>query len=172
MGIIHEQPLANITGEEGKAFLFHCVACGHGHFFVGAIKGPWTIDEKTKLPTFTPSLKITGTQPLTHNEAARILAGEKIPPRPYCCHLNLTNGKLVYHGDCTHSMAGKTVDMVDVGSLSAFMVWRELLGSARLVPRWMRIACGASENVPAIADRTNRDNRYSAAGFQPGVGGR
>jgi hypothetical protein len=100
MRVLDEQPLKAITGNEGKAFLFFCPACGNSHFFsVGARKGPsWSFDGNLVEPTFTPSLKVT--------------AGPQ--DKRTCCHLNITGGKIVYHGDCTHSMAGKTIPMEDV----------------------------------------------------------
>lgn len=116
MRLLDEQPLTAITGAEGKAFLFYCPACGNSHFFaVNASRGPsWNFDGKMDAPTFTPSLKIGGTEPITDDEHAAIMRGEKIVPRPRCCHLNVTAGKITYHGDCTHKMSGQTIPMEDV----------------------------------------------------------
>jgi hypothetical protein len=33
------------------------------------------------------------------------------------CHLNLTNGKLHFHNDCSHSLAGATVDLPELSDI-------------------------------------------------------
>jgi outer membrane protein assembly factor BamB len=115
MSLLHEQPLTNITGVEGKAYCFHCPACGEGHFYaVDAKGGPsWMFNGSMDSPTFTPSLKVGGVEKMTDAEYDAIMRGEKIAVRPKCCHLNITNGKIIYQGDCTHSMRGTTINMVD-----------------------------------------------------------
>lgn len=116
--ILHVQELATIRGDgyEGKAYLFHCPACGNSHWYSVCTNGrglSWTFNGNMEAPTFSPSLKMTGTQPITDEEHATIMAGGKITPRPHCCHLHMIDGKIHYCGDCTHAMAGKVVDMVE-----------------------------------------------------------
>jgi hypothetical protein len=61
----------------------------------------WAFDNNRETPTFAPSLKNTWRW------------GRDASGKEECCHLNLTAGKLVFHGDCTHKLAGQTVDLVD-----------------------------------------------------------
>ena len=45
------------------------------------------------------------------DEVGRVMAGEKIEPRPLVCHSFVRNGRIEFLGDCTHGLAGKTVDL-------------------------------------------------------------
>lgn len=85
-----------------------CPACGCGHCM---IEGRWTYNGDPDKPTFNPSLLVRGVVPITDEEADRIMAGENIEPKPLVCHSFIRDGKIQYLGDCTHAMAGKTVDM-------------------------------------------------------------
>lgn len=88
-------------GNDDPAFVFWCPACSCGHAVwtdrpcrTGA---SWTVKGTPENPTVEPSLRIQGGQ---HG-------------RNYTCHLNVTDGMLVYDGDSTHSYAGQTVPMID-----------------------------------------------------------
>jgi hypothetical protein len=84
------------------AYAFHCPACDQTHlFFVHYGPQQWQMGTKEKpfnpeSPTFTPSLKNTR------------------PPSNYCCHLNLTDGKIIYHPDSSHGMRGQTIDLPEI----------------------------------------------------------
>ena len=73
----------------------------------------WTWNYDLDRPTLTPSVLVTGTQPMTGAEHTRIMAGEKITPRPLRCHSFITNGRIQFLADCTHALAGQTVDLPD-----------------------------------------------------------
>ncbi|TGV39244.1 ammonia monooxygenase, partial [bacterium M00.F.Ca.ET.168.01.1.1] len=60
-------------------------------------------------PTFQPSVLVTGVQKLTEDEYERVMAGEKIEPRPLRCHSFVTDGQIQFLSDCTHALAGQTV---------------------------------------------------------------
>lgn len=51
-------------------------------------------------PTLTPSL------------LCRYDFGEE--KTPYCCHSFVRDGKIQFLSDCTHSLAGQTVDLMDI----------------------------------------------------------
>lgn len=87
-------------------YVFWCPGCAEYHMYFTShsplrTQGPnWKFNDDIDCPTFTPSLLSTWN------------AGENnLSPR--ICHLFVTDGKIIYCGDCTHSFAGKTVDMVD-----------------------------------------------------------
>lgn len=73
------------------AFWFFCPGCEGAHFYQVP---QWSFNGDFAKPTFTPSL-------LLH-------AHEGGQPR---CHLFLTDGRLQFLGDCTHKLAGQTVDL-------------------------------------------------------------
>jgi len=81
---------------------FHCPGCGYGHciqtatdrgiYDHGEHKGDvWTFDGNIESPTIRASILVTG---------------------QYRCHSFVTAGQIQFLGDCTHALAGKTVEMV------------------------------------------------------------
>lgn len=96
----HSKKLWENRYENGSDWIFFCPGCRNNHFFaVGKHRNiSWNFDGNIKNPTFTPSLKIT-----EHNEKG-----------DYICHLNLTNGKIIFHADCTHELSGQTVEMQEL----------------------------------------------------------
>ena len=72
-----------------------CDACKGAHIF----EVPrWNYNGDAEKPTFSPSMKVSYPNDW---------------PRKYCCHFNITDGQIIYHGDCTHEMAGKTIPLRD-----------------------------------------------------------
>jgi hypothetical protein len=71
----------------------------------------WIFNGNMEKPTFSPSILVRGTQPVTDAEAAAILAGAKVDPRPLVCHSFVHDGFIQYLPDCTHEFAGKTIPM-------------------------------------------------------------
>lgn len=106
------------TGENGRLF-FHCPGCEKLHQVgVGEGSGPrWGWNGSFDKPTFTPSVMVQGVQPLTDEEHARVMAGETIEPRPFVCHSFVMVGRMHFLDDCTHALAGETVDLprLDIG---------------------------------------------------------
>jgi len=85
----------NRDHEPDGAWLFWCPGCQCGHVFYVGVRGmpSWTFDENEEAPTFSPSL-------LNKYGDGRV------------CHMFLRNGQIQYLSDCTHELAGQTVDMV------------------------------------------------------------
>lgn len=89
-----------------------CPACATRHVvLVGRdpklTASPWGFNGALILPTITPSIKVSGTEPLTEEEYQRVMTGQLIEPRPFVCHSQITNGKISYYDDCTHRMSGR-----------------------------------------------------------------
>jgi len=95
--------------------MFWCPGCDGAHQVgVGDGDGPrWGYDGNPDAPTFTPSILVRGTQPLTDDEHAAVMAGKPLEPKPLVCHSFVTDGRIQFLGDCTHSLAGQTVDLPD-----------------------------------------------------------
>ena len=81
------------------AYAFVCPGCGHAHVYRVSGATRWAFNGDLERPTFTPSLLNT----CPHHP----------DPKQRRCHVNLTLGKLHFHGDCTHTLAGKVVDLPD-----------------------------------------------------------
>ncbi len=71
-------------------------------------------------PTFNPSLLVRGTKLTRKGEAdyeAWMAAGcpkpapERLESVPTVCHSFVTNGRIQFLGDCTHELAGKTIEI-------------------------------------------------------------
>lgn len=88
----------------GLSYAHWCPGCKGMHDF--AVKAPfhnnarWSFNENVIVPTFTPSMNIViGPFPDGHKEV---------------CHYFLTDGKILFLGDCTHALKGQTVDLPDI----------------------------------------------------------
>ncbi len=95
---------------------FNCPGCGclHGVNVRGTrnhLDAGWDWNENLESPTLSPSILVRGTVPITDDEHARIMAGEKIEPKPLVCHSFVRNGQIEFLSDCTHELAGKTVPL-------------------------------------------------------------
>lgn len=85
-------------------FLFFCPGCNvsHGVWFEHATADGqrWTWNGSLEAPTVQPSLLVT--------------APEWGPEgKPLRCHSFIERGRIRFLSDCTHSLAGQTVDLPD-----------------------------------------------------------
>ncbi|RVF00058.1 ammonia monooxygenase [Sinorhizobium meliloti] len=90
---------------EGGRLIFWCPGCDGAHQVgVGAGPGPrWGYNGNPDAPTFTPSVLVT------YDGAD---AGKDGAP-PAICHSFVTDGRIQFLSDCTHPLAGRTVDIPD-----------------------------------------------------------
>lgn len=73
--------------------VFWCPGCDSAH----QVDSRWTFNNDVDCPTFTPSFKAKG--------------GPK--GRQTLCHLKMKAGRIQFLKDCTHALAGQTVDVPD-----------------------------------------------------------
>lgn len=85
--------------------LFWCPGCDGAHkVMTGAGPGPrWGYNNNPDVPTFTPSVLVT------YNGRDAGMDGGP----PAICHSFVTDGKIQFLGDCSHQLAGQTVDLPD-----------------------------------------------------------
>lgn len=99
---------------DNNTLVFFCPGCNEMHQ-VWVKEGPeprWTWNENVNKPTFTPSLLITGTVPMTQEEQNNWFTNKVLPvPVPFVCHSFITDGRIEFLSDCTHSLANQTVDI-------------------------------------------------------------
>ena len=88
-----------LRSAEGGRLLFYCRGCGMAHqVSVGDGPGPrWGYNGNPDKPTFTPSVRVRWTHGPQHE--------------PRVCHTFVTDGRIQYLGDCTHALAGQTIDL-------------------------------------------------------------
>ncbi|MDE2470536.1 MAG: ammonia monooxygenase [Bradyrhizobium sp.] len=109
------------NGDEGLSYW--CQGCDSWHTIKTKGDGAWGWNGDVQRPTFTPSVLLNSkrmTEKGNADHAAWVDAG--CPPRngdpfdsvPYVCHFFVTNGRVQFLGDCTHALAGQTVDLPDL----------------------------------------------------------
>lgn len=86
-----------------------CPGCGEMH----RIPDRWTFDGDVEVPTFNPSVKITGKQTVKINGewTGEWVLGPDGKALDDCCHYFLHAGHLFFQNDCVHSLKGKTVPL-------------------------------------------------------------
>jgi hypothetical protein len=74
--------------------IYYCKGCESLHY----VDSRWTFNGDFDNPTFTPSVKVE----VGH-----------YPDPPDVCHFFVTDGKIQYLNDCTHKLAGQTIELLD-----------------------------------------------------------
>lgn len=92
--------LQPLSGAGVGGFSFFCPGCDHRHVYYTSGPMTWSFNGDRERPTFTPSLLNT--------------CDAHPDPKQRRCHLFLTDGKIQYCSDCTHDLAGQTVEMVEL----------------------------------------------------------
>lgn len=107
---------------EGGLMMFHCPGCGH-HHAIRVSEGPhscWTWNADMIKPTFSPSILVTGKDFTPKGwedyeawceSGYPALNGREFDSAPTVCHSFVTDGRIQFLGDCTHALAGQTVDL-------------------------------------------------------------
>ncbi len=85
-------------GGEGAYLGWFCPGCKCGHAVPTTGPHKWKWNGSMEAPTFTPSV--------LHNKDGK----SSLP----LCHVFIANGKIEFLPDCTHELAGQTVDMEEV----------------------------------------------------------
>ena len=115
------------TDSYGVCYRFTCPGCGDAH--VVRVEGEgrtiWSFNGDADRPTFSPSLLVqcghfapghTGTDCWCNYEAR---FGEDPGFRCYRCHSFIRDGRIEFLSDCTHPLAGQTVDLADIPTSEA-----------------------------------------------------
>ncbi len=99
---------------EGGKVAFMCPGCRQMHHVTVDGSRGWTFNGDGDRPTFSPSVLVKGTVPITDEEHATIMAGGIIDPKPLVCHSFVTGGRIKFLADSSHDLAGQTVDLLDL----------------------------------------------------------
>lgn len=93
--------VSRVLLEADGVMFFHCPGCDivHGVNITRGDRPKWSWNGNVNSPTFSPSVLVA------------YRWGEK--QEEMVCHSFVTDGKIQYLNDCTHSFAGKTIEMVD-----------------------------------------------------------
>lgn len=74
---------------------FYCPGCKTEH----VVNSAWGFNDDFDKPTFTPSILVNR---------------DRINPTAPVCHSFVKEGRIQFLGDCTHELAGKTVDLPEL----------------------------------------------------------
>lgn len=85
-----------------RGHMIECPACGNGHLFDTK---RWTFNGDIEKPTFRPSMLVKVNDPASPHYQPQAESS--------VCHSYVTDGKIAFGNDCTHAMAGQTVDLPD-----------------------------------------------------------
>lgn len=103
---------------DDDSLIFECPGCGSPHrISYGEGPGPrWAWNGSYEVPTIHPSILVRydhWVPPATDAEIlAKINTGEIEQVKvSEICHSFITDGKIQFLGDCTHSLAGQTVPL-------------------------------------------------------------
>lgn len=103
---------------EGGGLMFWCPGCDGAHqVTVGSGPGPrWGYNGNPEAPTFTPSILARYDHWVppadTPEMIEKIKSGEVVQNKQSrVCHSFVTDGRIQFLGDCTHALAGQTVDI-------------------------------------------------------------
>lgn len=107
MGVLSKK----LRSAEGGRVLFWCPGCDGAHQITVKDdpnrQGPiWGYNGNPDAPTFTPSVLVR------YNGAD----ADKPDGIPSVCHSFVTDGRIQFLSDCTHHLAGQTVELPDFDS--------------------------------------------------------
>lgn len=92
---------------------FFCPGCQENH----VVGTGWGFNGNHNRPTFTPSIKVTGTRLTVSGKEAMALIAQGVKKLPHVdtvCHSFVIDGKIQFLGDCTHELAGQTVELPEM----------------------------------------------------------
>jgi hypothetical protein len=101
--------------------MFWCPGCDGAHvIYTGEGPGPrWGYNDNPNAPTFTPSVLVRSGHYVPGQEdkgcwcTFEERTGQTSSFKCSVCHSFVTDGRIQFLGDCTHALAGKTVDLPD-----------------------------------------------------------
>jgi hypothetical protein len=100
-----------------KEYRFYCEGCKGTHM----VNESWTFNGDYERPTFSPSILVrSGHYMPEHNgDVCWCTYNAEHPddPAPFkcmVCHSYVTDGKIEFLPDCTHDLAGQTIDLKPV----------------------------------------------------------
>ena len=98
------EPVVRGENETVIGYMYECPGCKFSHVVYteerNSLGAKWSFDGNIENPTFSPSIKCTYNYGPKYKEAV--------------CHHFIRNGKIEFLNDCTHELAGKTVDMLPI----------------------------------------------------------
>lgn len=89
---------------------FWCPGCDEAHGITFG-EGGWTWNGSVEFPTFSPSIKVSGAQWQPSSGFYKTHHSCVSPGDGTICHSYVTDGRIQFLHDCTHGLAGQTVEL-------------------------------------------------------------
>lgn len=88
---------------------FYCPGCGFNHGVITKERSQsgWDWNGSFEKPTLHPSILTWGTNSVIGDD-------DSVEAVPFRCHSFVREGKIQYLSDCSHDLAGKTIDMENI----------------------------------------------------------
>ncbi|MAM25812.1 MAG: ammonia monooxygenase [Rhodobacteraceae bacterium] len=93
---------------EGGKVAFMCPGCNYMHLVTVDGSRGWSFNGDGDSPTFSPSVLVRTGTAVNPN-----FVDEPGDP-PTVCHSFVTDGRIQFLNDCTHALAGQTVELPDL----------------------------------------------------------
>jgi hypothetical protein len=114
--------LSPVLRDMGNGYLaFWCAGCEESHVIrvrqADGERPSWTYNGDPRRPTFSPSIKVTSGHYVSGWQGPTCYCNSKAPDGEdwgfTCgiCHSFVTDGRIRFLGDCTHNLAGQTIDL-------------------------------------------------------------
>lgn len=106
--------MAKIKDVSDGGMRFKCPGCGSNHVvnITGRKHVRWVFDGNYERPTLSPSVLVSGYMPSDNPDHF----DSPLHDVPYTCHSFVRNGYIEFLADCTHNLAGQTVELPDIES--------------------------------------------------------
>ena len=106
-----------VGNEDGSDYgiSFRCPGCGDTHAVPTTGPKAWGYNGSLERPTLTPSVLVRSGHYAPHwKQGDGCWCGKDYGFSCYVCHSFVTDGRIQFLGDCTHALAGQTVDLPEV----------------------------------------------------------
>ena len=102
--------LKPVTAHDGSPYgvRFDCPGCAEPHVIPTTGDKAWSFNGSMEAPTFSPSILVRWRASDPDDPAA--VAQESV------CHSFVRDGRIEFLGDCTHHLAGQTVDLPEIST--------------------------------------------------------
>lgn len=98
---------------EGGRLSFHCPGCNTRHVVTirGEVSGTaWDWNSSLEKPTLSPSVLVTWYKPSDNDDEF----DDATKDVKMTCHSFVRDGRIEFLSDCTHALAGQTVDLPEL----------------------------------------------------------
>lgn len=95
-----------------------CPGCGDHHVVPYTGENAWDWNQSLTEPTLNPSILVLSRNKLINEDlpSDKLLSASNITTTPQC-HSFMKDGNLIFLGDSTHYLAGKSVEMVNIDGI-------------------------------------------------------